>query len=137
MADAGSFNSKGYKFMKRKIKLLIVFFTLIYLMPALYFDFIAFNNAEYPQMYLYKNIEWYPSLTYRDKGAEYIEGQYTYYGWCYKIEMKVFKNSQTQQVYNYFSGHGTAVNFLIFGKTITRNFYNGVSIRYYDMPETQ
>ena len=39
--------------------------------------------------------------------------------------------------YNYFSGHGTAVNFLIFGKTITRNFYNGVSIRYYDMPETQ
>lgn len=53
------------------------------------------------------------------------------------IEMKVFKNSQTQQVYNYFSGHGTAVNFLIFGKTITRNFYNGVSIRYYDMPETQ
>ncbi len=44
--------------MKRKIKLLIVLFTLIlYLMPALYFDFIAFNNAEYPQMYLYKNIE--------------------------------------------------------------------------------
>ena len=53
------------------------------------------------------------------------------------IEMKVFKNSQTQQVYNYFSGHGTAVNLLIFGKIITRNFYNGVSIRYYDMPETQ
>ncbi|GAA6446678.1 hypothetical protein K170097C1_50690 [Hungatella effluvii] len=91
MADAGSFNSKGYKFMKRKIKLLIVLFTLIlYLMPALYFDFIAFNNAEYPQMYLYKNIEWYPSLTYRDKGAEYIEGQYTYYGWCYKYRNESF-----------------------------------------------
>ena len=68
---------------------------------------------------------------------EYVHCPYTYYGWCYKIEMKVFKNSQTQQVYNYFSGHGTAVNLLIFGKIITRNFYNGVSIRYYDMPETQ
>ena len=55
----------------------------------------------------------------------------------YIIQGVWLKNSQTQQVYNYFSGHGTAVNFLIFGKTITRNFYNGVSIRYYDMPETQ
>lgn len=67
-------------------------------------------------------MEWYLSLIYRDKGVEYIAGQYTYYGWCYKIEMAVFKNIETEQVYNYFPGHGTAVKFLIFGKTITRNF---------------
>ena len=88
-------------------------------------------------MYLYRNTEWYPSLIYRDNGIEYIKGQYIYYGWCYKIEMTIYKNSKTHQVYNYFSGHGTAVNYHIFGKTITRNFYNGVSIRLYDMPEKQ
>lgn len=42
-------------------------------------------------MYLYKQAEWYPALVHRAGGEEYIEGQYSYHGWCYTIEMKVYK----------------------------------------------
>lgn len=117
--------------MKKKLILLIAFFTLIlYLLPALSFDYAAINSANYPQMYLYKKADWYPSSVYQDRGIEYIEGQYIYYGWCYKIEMTVYKSTQTQKVYNFFTGRGTAVTYHAFGKTITRNFFNGVPISF-------
>lgn len=101
--------------MKTKKMILILSIVLIlYLLIALTFEYMAFNHAEYPRMYLYKQAEWYPSLVHYDGGEEYIEGQYSYYGWCYTIEMTVYKNTHTQQVYNFFSERGTAVSYFIF-----------------------
>ena len=113
---------------RKKFFLILSVVLILYFLIALICDYRAFNHGDYPQMYLYKQAEWYPALVHRAGGEEYIEGQYSYHGWCYTIEMKVYKNMQTKQVYNFFSGCGTAVSYRIFGKTLTRHFYNGVSI---------
>ena len=50
-------------FMKRKKFFLILSVVLIlYFLIALICDYRAFNHGDYPQMYLYKQAEWYPAL---------------------------------------------------------------------------
>ena len=79
--------SQDVLFMKRKKFFLILSVVLIlYFLIALICDYRAFNHGDYPQMYLYKQAEWYPALVHRAGGEEYIEGQYSYHGWCYTIE---------------------------------------------------